>query len=134
MAEEIETKTEIISLRKDGIVHCIALPDAYITLEDAKENIQAINKVAGGIKSPVLVDIRKSSGAAKEARKYFSSPEVATVQSAVAMLIDSGFSKLMGNFFIGLNKPLFPLKLFTNMDEALEWLAGYSMKKDEKTE
>jgi len=132
MAEKTETKTEIITLREDGIVHCVAKPEAYITLEDAQENIQAISKIAKGIKSPVLVDIRKSSGASKEARKYFSSPEVATVQSAVAMLIDSGFSKLMGNFFIGLNKPLFPLKLFTNMDEAIKWLAPFTTRNDEK--
>ena len=124
----IETKTEIITLRNDGIVHCIAKNGISIELEDAKENILAIAKISPKLPKPVLVDIRQSSGASKEARKYFGSDEVAVVQSAVALLVDSGLSKLLGNFFVGLNKPIFPLKLFTNEQEALNWLKSISIK------
>jgi len=134
MEKKIETRTEIIYLGEEGIVYCIARKGTILEIDDAKENVQAIAKVIGNGKAPVFVDIRQSEGASKEARKYFTSNEVAEIQSAVAMLVDSGFSKLIGNFFIGLNKPIFPLKLFTSKDEAVYWLKNFIEKKSESHE
>ena len=125
MNKTVETRTEEITLRDDGIVYCVAKQGIILTLKDAKENILAISKLANGKKVPVLVDIRGATEATKEARKYFSNDEVAEVQSAVAMLVDSGFSKLLGNFFIGLNRPLFPIRLFMKEQEALRWLENF---------
>ncbi len=34
-------------------------------------------------------------------------------------------SRAIGNIFMGLNKPDFPLRLFTSDAEALAWLTGF---------
>jgi hypothetical protein len=73
----------------------------------------------------VLVDIRESKGASRECRAYFASDEAAKIQSAGALLISSPLSRLIGNFFIGLNKPKFPTTLFTNEYEAIKWLKTF---------
>jgi hypothetical protein len=41
---------------------------------------------------------------------------------AFAILIDSSVSRVVGNFFLGINKPAVPTKLFTNEKEAVKWL------------
>ncbi|GAB3663233.1 hypothetical protein GCM10028791_38560 [Echinicola sediminis] len=120
--KEIVTRTEKISLDDSGIVLCIALKDSYLHLEDAIENVEAVKMLAGGRRVPVLVDISQAKGASKESRDYFGSKKCFEVQSACALLVGSSLSELIGNFFLGLNKPLFPLEVFTEKEEALSWL------------
>ena len=123
--KKILTKTEEIMLMDNDIVYCRVLPGKLMTLEEGKLNVQVISKIANGKKTPVLVDIRESKGVTKECRKYFASKEVAKVQTACALLIESPFSRLIGNFFLGLNKPLFPTKLFNNKEDAINWLKQF---------
>jgi hypothetical protein len=40
------------------------------------------------------------------------------------MLIRSSISRILGNFFLGLNKTRFPLRMFADLDDALAWLRG----------
>lgn len=122
MIEKITTNTEDIHLMKEGIVFCKAHNNVLMNLEDAKENIEAVAQLAQGEKVLVIVDIRNSKGATKEGRRYFASERAAEVQKGCALIIDSPLSKLIGNFFIGMNKPAFPTKLFTNQEQALIWL------------
>jgi len=119
---EIKTRTEHIVLGEDGIVKCKAFKYSQHTLEDAKENIEAVRLLAKGRRVPVLVDITEVKGADREARAYLASEEVAVVQSAAALIVGSPISKLVGNFFIGLNKTTFPTRLFTDEKRAVKWL------------
>ena len=54
-----------------------------------------------------------------------SDPAVRKYTVAQALVIDSGPSRVMGNFFLGLNKPRFPTKLFTSEAKAEAWLREY---------
>ena len=96
-----------------------------MSLEEGKENTNAIPKTTQRVKTPVLVDITESKGINKDCRNYFTSEEVAEIQSSVAMLVNSAFTKMIANFFIGLNKTPFPLKMFKDKDEAIKWLAQF---------
>lgn len=44
---------------------------------------------------------------------------------AFAMLVDTPLSRTLDNFYLGLNKPPLPTRLFTTEDKGLEWLKGY---------
>jgi hypothetical protein len=126
MANEVVfTRTEKIWLAEDGIIRCIVLPTPKHKLEDAKENVAVISKLAGQKKRPVLVDARQVKSIERESRAYYAGQECAKVQSAVAFLISSYISKIIGNFFLGFNKPLFPINIFTSQAEAIEWLKGF---------
>ena len=120
--KEIITKTEHIKVCDSGIVVCTVNQSAYMELEDGIENLNAIRKISKGVRVPVLVDIISSKGASKKCREYYASDEAAEIQTACALLIKSPLSKLIGNFFIGLNKTVFPTKLFTDKTEAINWL------------
>jgi hypothetical protein len=122
---EITTRTEHIFIDEYGLIQCKAFKYSEHTLEDAKENINAVKLLAQGRKVPVMVDITEVKGANREAREYLSSPEAGKIQSACALLVGSALSRLVGNFFLGLNKTPFPTKLFTDEAKAIEWLKTF---------
>lgn len=96
-----------------------------MNLQDAKENVAAVKTLAGNKRVPVLVDITGSRGITKEARDYFSSNEVNEIQSACALVVGTLLARLIGSFFLGLNKTKFPVQLFTDKDDAEEWLKTF---------
>src|SRR3954471_18181694 len=61
-------------------------------------------------------------GMDKEARDYLSSPEANKGLKAGAIILDSEFTSILGNFFLSVNKPNIPAKVFTNVDQAIKWL------------
>ena len=98
----------------------IKLSDAKIAVKD---RIQASNSA----KCPLFLDGRKVKRISKEARDYFSSEEGSELLSAAALIVDSSLTKMLANFFIRINfkKPLIPIKLFSNEQEAIKWLEQY---------
>lgn len=124
MLKEI-TKSETIILDSSGVVKCYVHKDYFLELDDAKENLEVVKRFGNGKLIPVLVDIKESKGGSKECRAYFASEEAGKIQSACALLVSSPLSRLIGNFFIGLNKTKFPTKLFTNESEAMDWLKNF---------
>ena len=126
MTREITTRTGKQWLGDDGIVRQVVFPGAEQTLADAVEHIRAIAALMpGGRRGPLLVDLRGTAAASREARAYFAGPETAKVVSAVALLVGSPISSVIGNFFLRLNQPRYPTRLFTDEAEALPWLKGF---------
>lgn len=100
-------------------------PGAALDLADAHEAIAAIASLGDGVANPVLVDMRDIAGMSRECRAYFAGPETARHESAVALLVGSPLTQAIGNFFLGLNQPLFPTRLFTSEEHAVAWLTGF---------
>ena len=125
MNEVIEVETGPIWLGEDGIVHTSAKPGSEQTLADAREAIAAIAKIGRGKALPVLVDFKNIKSQDRGARTYYAGKETAQAVTACAILISSPLSRVIGNFYMGLNLPVTPTKLFTSESEAIEWLKKY---------
>jgi hypothetical protein len=123
--EVIITRTAKVRLGEDGIFRVIVLPKVEMTLADAKESIATVLKISKGKKLPLLVDSRNIKSMEREARVYYAGEEGRKSVSACALLIGSPVSRVIGNFFMGLNKPLVPTRLFTSETEAIEWLRRF---------
>ncbi len=78
--------------------------------------------MVNNLKLPVLADSRQVTYHSKEVREFYASREMGDHISAMAVLVESFATKLIGNFFIRVNKPHFPTKLFTDEKEAIAWL------------
>jgi len=120
--DSILTRTAKISLRPDGILHFIYLPNVQESLEDAYENARVNDRLSPGRRRPLLVDIRPMQGIDREVRAYYSSLQTITAR---ALLVESPVSRLIANFVIQLNKPVVPTRLFTSEAEAVVWLKGF---------
>lgn len=121
----VETRTTVMTLRAPDFVHVLLKQGVEVSLQDACENSEATLQLAGDRKILVLVDTRPARGISREARTHFSDAQVRRHTVAQALVIDSGPSRVMGNFFLGLNKPPFPTKLFTSEAKAEAWLRGF---------
>jgi hypothetical protein len=122
------TRTEKIWLGDDGIIRAVCHPGLVTNLEDAQDNVRAFAQAAGGRRRLAVIDIRPHAAAVtREAREYYAGPENAKVVLAVALLVRSSVGRLLGNFFLGINKTQFPLKLYAEPEPALEWLKGLGL-------
>jgi hypothetical protein len=81
-----------------------------------------MDKVAGGRKRPALVNISESKTVSAQARVTYSGPDAAKHISRLALIVGSPVSRVIGNFYLGLNKPAFPARLFTSEPSAEQWL------------
>jgi hypothetical protein len=105
----------------DGICRTKTKPDAVVNLKEAVENSMAVDSFYEGKKFPILIDARQVKSMAKEARAHFSTNGRKTNINAMAIMVKSPLSRVIGNFFMGLNKPPVPAKLFDDESEAVIW-------------
>jgi hypothetical protein len=122
--QAIHTRAATATLEA-GLIRVVYRPGMDVTPDDAKEDLAAIEKLAGGRKTPLLVDLRSVRSVARDARNHFAGEDAERMVHAVAFLVDSSISKVIGNFFIGLNKPPYAAQLFTSEEPALEWCKGF---------
>lgn len=114
-------------LRNDGICYTLVRPNAIISLEDALENSCSIKEISGDTIYPLLVNLKEINSISKEARDHFSMQNRTPGVSAIAMLIRSPVSRVIGNFFLGMNRSTVPTKLFTIESEAVLWLKRFAV-------
>ena len=110
---------------KDGIVHSEYTPNLNITLEMAKIAVVERIKFMKGVSMPIFADVRNALSIDKEARDYLSSKEGTHLLTAGAFHVSSQVEKIMGTFFIKINRPIIPTRLFTNYEEAIKWLSTF---------
>jgi len=105
----------------EGIARTRVKPNSKVVLEDAIENAKAVNGLFGPAYFPIIIDTRQIKSITKEARDFFSMRGRESRVYGFAILVGSPLSKIIGNFFMGLNKPRVPVKLFTHEDKAISW-------------
>ena len=98
---------------------------AEVTVDDAKLFVRRASDWYAGKRHPILIDLQGIRSITREARAYYAGPETARVSSACALVVTSPMARVVGNFFMGLNKPLMPTRLFSSETEALSWLQGF---------
>lgn len=69
-----------------------------------------------------LVDYRKVRKTDKQARDFLASETPTQGIKAMAVIIDSTIGRVIYNFFIGLNRPPYPMQIFTDPEQAKNWL------------
>lgn len=124
--QALARSTRTCVLWYDGIVHARFRERAEVTLDDARENLAVTAELTRGHRVPVLVDLRPIRSQTAEARAYFAGPAATAVTRAVALVVASPVSRVLGNFFLGFNRPATPARLFTSVDEALAWLRTFA--------
>ncbi|MGV3631594.1 MAG: STAS/SEC14 domain-containing protein [Bacteroidota bacterium] len=115
---------------EDGIVRTKVKPGSEVGVKEARENSAAVNSLSvNGDKFPLLIDARGIKSMTREARNQFSVRGRETSTTSFAIIIDSPLSRVIGNFFMGINKPAVPTRLFENEEEAIKWLLSLKVNK-----
>lgn len=110
-------------LRPDGIVQLAWIPRAEMTLEDAVAATEAMFRLTGGRRSPLLVDTRDIGQMDRAARLEFA--RRGDLVAAVVLVVGTPLSRMLGNFFIAVSKPMAPTRLFDDEAAAIAWLLTF---------
>lgn len=110
-------------LRPDGIVAMVFAPRIETDLAGALAAADALTRLTGGRRSPLVVDMHGSGPKDRAARAEFA--RRGDVVAAVALIVDTPMSRMLGDFFRSVNKPSFPTRLFANEASAIAWLRPF---------
>jgi hypothetical protein len=131
---KIVTKTAVISYNSiSRVLRIKILEGAEIELADSLQNFEATKILTKQDKYLVLVDARVNLSVSREARA-FAAQSKNDGCTACAFLITSTANKLIGNFYINVNKPITPTKIFSTEEKAIEWLESFLYKTEIKNQ
>ena len=118
---------ELLTIAEEEGIVMLTFKSEIVNLETALK-ISEHRKIATlGMTYPMLTNITSVKNSTKEARDFFAAGKHCDEIRASAILINSIVGSMIGNFFILINKPAKPTKLFTNEYEAKKWLATYKI-------
>ena len=124
----IDLKKSKVSMLDEGILHIHLKGGAEFELEDAVLVVEAMGKLGGGKKLPVLIDAGEFVSIDKEVRIFSASPESNIYTLADAIAYVSLAQKLIADFYIKYYKPVVPTKDFPSKEDAIEWLKTFVSK------
>ncbi len=124
---KITTRTATIFIDENNILQFIIHQDIRIDYEDAIDNALVIKNLTQNLPVLKLIDMRLNCSIEKKAQEFIISSEIKNQTMARAILKGSVLNKVVVNFFIKINKPETPTRIFTNYEEAYGWLL--SLKK-----
>jgi hypothetical protein len=110
------------TLGPDMILRTECLPNTIMDLDDALESTRISWEMVNHVERPLLCDLTYVIKMSQECRRHFSGADHAKTFNKCALIVTSPISKLIGNFFLGLNRPIKPTRLFNSKEEGLKWL------------
>lgn len=112
----------VVGLRTDGILVYQPRPGADVSIEFAAKVLELGLQIANGRTRPTLVLMQDVAHIARAARTFFASDAYLTLTCQTALVVRSPVSRVIGNFFIGLNRLKYPCRIFDDQERAVAWL------------
>ena len=96
------------------------IPGAALTLDSAEQITSSSQRFTAG-PPLLLVDVRGLTGRLDKAGRKHLVDELDKL-TAMALLVDSALSTMIANIFIRMQRRRIPMMLFTQEQDALDWL------------
>lgn len=125
---EVKTTNYRLLFRADGIQEIHVLNGTIVTVEMIREMNEQTRKFGNGARFPNLIHIHGNLNADHKVRAFAASEEANLYTLADAFMITSTALKVIGNFYLRVNKPVRPTRMFTSETDAVEWLLSFLKK------
>lgn len=124
MREKIVLPKSSLYKLSDHMIYLTYKQDSNIELQDAIDTNNAIFELANGKPYTVLVDFLGLYGnMTNEARIHYATDlKTRDIRKAEALLLDNLPARIIARFYIKVNKPNNPVKIFAKKQKALDWL------------
>jgi hypothetical protein len=96
--------------------------DEPVTLEEIEEVFERVKSSLQGEKTYLLVSTIEGAKMSTEARNLASSDAFNSISHADAIIRTDYSHEMAANFFIRVNKPERPVKLFPDREQAIAWI------------
>ena len=119
-SNKLETNTASVEY-SNHIVLVTVNEGVFIELEDMQEIYEARRSLVGEEKFGVLVDASKDASISKAARNHQAEDNDKN-KLAVAYVANSSSMMMLVNFYLKFNRPVIPSRLFSDVEDAKQWL------------
>lgn len=114
-----------IILKDDGILYIYVSGKREETIEDIKLEIKTIGELLNHKKVPMFFRHEEFALPNNEVRNYWAQKDTNPYSKAESFITTNLAQKIIGNFYMKLQKPTRPTQLFTNEKDAIEWLKTF---------
>jgi hypothetical protein len=125
MKTRIDLKHIVVSMLAEGIIHLHIKEGCLLDLNDAVLTVEAMGKIGGGKKYPVLIDAGEFTGVDKDVRIFAAGEESNLYTLADAIAFCNLGQKLIADFYVNHNNPVVPTRVFADKQEAIAWLSMF---------
>lgn len=129
ITEQIVLGHACVQRTDDGVITLRIFGNAIIGHDEAKEMNDAIGALSGGNESLVLIMADEITQFSKEALAFSASAEGLRYTKADALVVKSLAQRITANFYLAVNAPPKPSKIFNSESEARKWLLSITQKK-----
>ncbi|MBA3680204.1 MAG: hypothetical protein H0W73_03315 [Bacteroidetes bacterium] len=123
--KKVITSNFEVTLLEDGIVENYIRSGIVVEAEDLEELKKISSEVVGNKPYVILVTSGELASVSKEARELSASKTFITNALAKAIVVDSIAKKIIGNFYLKVNKPYLQTRLFSDREKAILWLRTF---------
>ena len=109
-----------------NIIKIVFRDEHDFSLSDAKELLEDLKIICNEKPYPILKIPGKYSSIDNDARKFISSAEGMQFSSAEALVTNYLPHRIIGNFYMTVNKPVKPTSFFDDEEKAVNWLKQFS--------
>lgn len=120
--KKLELEKFTVTILEPGIVEDHVKSGMHMETRDVW-NLKKINQdLMGNRTYAVLISSGHLSSVSKNAREVVASKEFVGRTLAKALLVESLGHRIVGNFYLTVNRPFIKTRIFTDRNEALHWL------------
>lgn len=107
----------------NDVLVAVPRPGYIQRAEDARRSLEEFHRISREVGRPQSVIILVDQVAAQDAssRRVWSENPDPALRRSLALVCASALARAIGSFFIGLNRPLVPTKMFKTFPLALAW-------------
>lgn len=120
--KNVSCRVANVAMREDEIISIKIGGDDTFEIHDYKEVMEAVELIGDGRKHLIYIKVDPQIMPTVETRNFMASSESTSFTKARAFHISSLAQRIIGNFIINIQRPTVPMRLFTDEDEAVEWL------------
>lgn len=114
-----------VSIIEEGLIHIHFKNTPGYDIEKHKSLLKFIEGALEYKKGLFVISLDPFMNFSDELKNFISSKEGAPLSIADAIIIDNTAKALLGNFYLKMNTPVRPTKLFKNTTEAIVWLKSF---------
>jgi hypothetical protein len=124
-----ELQHSIVEYRKDGIVHVVYKAGCTVTIADIYAIANFISHIGVANKYNILTEPEQNSSIDNKARVLLATEKGSFIILKNAILCRFLMSEMVSNFFVRIDNPVIPTKIFKDKTKAIEWLLSSSSDK-----
>lgn len=122
MHRTVQIRVGEVSLVEDGLIYGKAFANAEVDLKIAQEYYSVVAYLSEERPHSTVLDISGVTYLSKDAREWLREESSQWGITVSAALITNSFaSKAIGNLFLKLSKPSFPVRIFESRELAEQW-------------